>query len=139
MGSARTAALPPSRPSRAVRTTSAKHSDAPAADPSSVRRAADTTYVLNGNEAFNTAYFEIRYLNTFAAAAASSSSASASASASSSSASGTQSARPAASSSAAAAGSSVGGGGSGAFSTASIGGGALVGAALGVIGLWVAL
>jgi hypothetical protein len=136
MGSARTAALPPSRPSRAVRTTSAKHSDAPAADPSSVRRAADTTYVLNGNEAFNTAYFEIRYLNTFAA---SSSSSSASASASSSSASGTQSARPAASSSAAAAGSSVGGGGSGAFSTASIGGGALVGAALGVIGLWVAL
>jgi hypothetical protein len=136
MGSARTAALPPSRPSRAVRTTSAKRSNAPAADPSSVRRAADTTYVLNGNEAFNTAYFEIRYLNTFAA---SSSSSSASASASSSSASGTQSARPAASSSAAAAGSSVGGGGSGAFSTASIGGGALVGAALGVIGLWVAL
>jgi len=137
MGSARTAALPPSRPSRAVRTTSAKRSYASAADPSSVRRAADTTYVLNGNEAFNTAYFEIRYLNTFAAA--SSSSSSASASASSSSASGTQSARPAASSSAAAAGSSVGGGGSGAFSTASIGGGALVGAALGVMGLWVAL
>jgi hypothetical protein len=136
MGSAKTAALPPSRPSRAVRTTSAKRSYASAADPSSVRRAADTTYVLNGNEAFNTAYFEIRYLNTFAA---SSSSSSASASASSSSASGTQSARPAASSSAAAAGSSVGGGGSGAFSTASIGGGALVGAALGVIGLWVAL